>query len=135
MLRALTEDLVKLEEQMAELKKRRLACEDQRNDKRTEIIKILANHGLSSQKWDDGVSIVRTVKHYPRVSGEHWEAFKAWLMANGYEGLFRVAAQTQASLLRERIELGQEVPTYVQNFEEQGLQVRGKKLLMKGDPK
>jgi len=130
-LRALTVEIVQIEEKAGSLKSQLGQLNEAKKNKTQEVVRILTDAGMKSLKWDDGLMVMRKTNKYPRVAKEFWPKFKRWLQRNKYWGLATIHNKTLVSLLKERIERGQKIPKYVQVYEEDSLAVRGKSAVRK----
>ena len=130
LLRGMLADFLEAEQDLDRIGKEEQAAADKRDNLRQEIIKVMADHALVSQKFEDGMMVIRAVRQHPSVPKGCRPQFHKWLQKNGYWSLARISAQQESALLRERLENEQEIPAYIKVFKEDTLQVRGRK---KGD--
>jgi len=128
LLRSKTESLLALEDRLDNYKKLATDLREQADKYKETILEILKQHNLSSQKWDDGLMVLRVAKKYPSVPAEMQEKFRRFLMRVGAWGAARVPTQTVNALLKDRLEHEQYIPSYVKVFTEDTLTIKGKAL-------
>jgi len=131
LIRGLTEEAVRLEAQAKALDKQASELKAEKKVRVDSIIQHLIELNTKTTKWDDGLAITRRVTMHPRCPPENAEAFKKWLKRNKYWGLANIPSNTIKSLLKERQEKGQKIPAYIESFEEQGLSISGKAVILR----
>ncbi len=126
LLRTKTDALLAVETRLDNYKKVAADLNEERDKLRENIIEILKIHNLSSQKWDDGLMVMRVSKKYPSVPAEMQDKFKRFLMRVGLWHAAKVPTQTVVAMLKDRLEHEQYIPSYVKVFVEDTLSVKGK---------
>lgn len=72
------------------------------------VVDILDEEGITKFTLPDGRTFYQEQKVYASVQNR--EEFYTWLRANGLGDVFTVNYQTAASIVKERLETGQDVP-------------------------
>jgi len=127
LLRKMTDEYVTLDWELTQLGELTDSKRVERDDVRQRIVATMQQYALSSQKFDDGLMIIKSEKFCPSIPSEKRPEFHRWLEKEGYWRLARVNAKQEVALLRERLEGGQPIPPYVRIYKEPQLSVRGKK--------
>lgn len=131
-LQALVLDVIRFDQEIDTIKQAEKRAREAREAKVQEALKLMTDAGQKSVRFDNGVMASRRTNTYPSVAKEFWGKFKPWLQRHGYWGFATINAQTLKGLLKERIEKGQSIPSYVTVFKEDTLAITNKAAAMVG---
>jgi len=127
LLRGMTDGYITLDWELERLEELADEKRAEREEVRKNIVNIMAQYGLSSQKFDDGLMIIRSEKPCMSVPSDRRPEFHRWLKKEGYWHLARINTKQEVALLRERLEEKQSIPDYVRIHKEPMLSIRGRK--------
>lgn len=126
LLRGLIDEVTKYESLLAKLKGRVQKGTELVVQRRQEIAGLLVEHGVKSHKFKDGVQVITFKKRFPQIKARDSTRFAEWLVENNLLKEIKLSPESLKALIQKRLEEGRSIPEYIETYDEDRLQVRGR---------